>query len=216
METGWYPEIDAEGTLLAVFRSLLGPDVPLEELESWPGRNVVLRSPERSVDVSLGSAERVFLLQFWLRGAHVASGRTADLAAAAQAARDWAAGATTAAMSAGWPFAEFGAWAQACERGEGIDFTWRQFHARRDEVPQLRPLSRFIELAVDEPRLRALFPFTSHAMLGFRRTPGRGPALGVWVAPARGGFEVRGPDRAAVPVPDAEAAVARVLALLDG
>ncbi|WP_152603656.1 hypothetical protein [Amycolatopsis rifamycinica] len=35
---------------------------------------------------------------------------------AREAARDWAAGATTAAMTARWPFAEFGAWAEACER----------------------------------------------------------------------------------------------------
>ncbi|WP_410589435.1 DUF6193 family natural product biosynthesis protein [Amycolatopsis sp. lyj-23] len=217
METSWYPELEAEGTLLAVFRRLLCPDVPLEEMKSWPGRNVVLNRPDRSVNVTLGYTERRFLLQFWLRGAYVASGSTADLAAAAEAARDWAAGATTAEMTTAWPFTEFGAWARACERGEGIEYKWRQLHAHRDEAPQLVPLSRFIERAAAEPRLRAWFPFTSHFTLGFRRTPGRAPAAGVWVTAVRdGGFEVQGPDRETVVVPDVETTVARVLALLDG
>lgn len=74
---------------------------------------------------------------------------------------------------------------------------------------QLVRLSRIIELAMDEPRLRALYPFTSHATLGFRRAAGIGPSLGVWGTPADGGgFVVREPE---VHVADAESAVAEVL-----
>lgn len=210
-----YPEVEAAGTLLAAFRDVLGPDVHLEEMPAWPGRNVVARGRDRSVDTVLGSEKRVFLLQFWARRIHYASGQTADLAAAAGAARDWVAGATPDAMRAAWPFARFGDCADACERGEGVEYMWQQYFAYRDRAPQLVPLRRFIELAMAEPRLRSRYPFTSHGTLGLRPAAEPSPSLGVWVTPGRdGGFRVRGPDREEVRVPDAEAAVARVVSLI--
>lgn len=119
-ELDLYPELEAAGSLLAVFRDVLGPEIHLEEMTAWPGRNVVVRGGSRSVDVTLGSAERVFLAQYWADKIHYAGSYTADLVAAAGAARDWVSGATTSAMTAAWPFARFGAWAEACERGEAI------------------------------------------------------------------------------------------------
>jgi hypothetical protein len=215
VDSGRYPEAEAAGSLFAVVRDLLGPDVHVEEKQSWRGANALVRGGERSVDVTLAANERLFLLQFWARRVHYASGKTADLAAAAGAARDWVSGATTDAMTSAWPFAAFGEWAKACERGEATEHSWQGYFADRHRAPQLRAMSRVIELAMEEPLLRSLHPFFSHDTLGFRPSVEPVAALGVWVTPVReGGFVVRDPQRREVRVPDAEAAVARVVSLL--
>jgi hypothetical protein len=110
------------------------------------------------------------------------------------------------------PFAEFGPFAEACERGEGIEFTWQRYHANPQQEPQL---TSFITAALREPRLRAWSPFTSMGTLGFRPTVGRSPAVGLWVRPQGDDrYLVRGPD-GEVCVADAAGSIVLALGVLD-
>ena len=191
--------------LLAELRDRLGPDADLETT-SWPDVSVVVRAGERSVDVVPAAGTPTFTMQFWRERAVHAIGGGADLDAAADAARAWLAGAMPAVLRES---RTLGTWV---DRSDGIEFRWQVSHALRHRVSQLVRVSRVIELAMAEPRLRALYPFTSHDMLGFRRGPYPSRALGVRVSPERdGSFTVRYPERQDVKVPDAEAAVAEVL-----
>ncbi|GAA0902746.1 hypothetical protein Vau01_124010 [Virgisporangium aurantiacum] len=120
----------------------------------------------------MGAQERVFCLQFWARGVHMAHGNTDDLAAVAAAMHAWQSGMAVGPLTSAWPFLSTSGFAMAYERSEGeaIDYRWRQYHANSSGAVQLTRLHPFISHAFGEPRLRALLPYTSHWTLHFSWT----------------------------------------------
>ncbi|RKN41416.1 DUF6193 family natural product biosynthesis protein [Micromonospora endolithica] len=176
-----------------------------------------MKDGERSATALVGSRERVFLMQFWARGVCMARGNTDDLHAVAGAMRTWQSGARVRELGSEWPFVTFSPLAAAHERGEAAECTWRRYHENARRAPQLLRLHSFITVAIHEPRLRQLMPFTSHWNLGFSRTVGY-PYSGdcPWVEPLDGDrYRVTAADRRReLGTADAARSVALVLAEL--
>lgn len=74
--------------------------------------------------------------------------------------------------------------AEAHERSEAAEYTWQNYHENRRQAPHPVRLHTFIALAIHEPRLCMLLPFTSMGTLGFSKTAGY-PHSGAcpWVKP---------------------------------
>ncbi|MFB7074246.1 DUF6193 family natural product biosynthesis protein [Streptomyces sp. NPDC056290] len=119
--------------------------------------------------VNLGSAERVFLISAWGQGVNLTNGSTSDLAELAEAAAAWHAGVTLAELQIAAPFLEVGPLALAHERGPeyAVAETWSRYL-----TVDLYEDLEMLHAAHVEPRLRALFPFTSHGALLFSRCTG--------------------------------------------
>lgn len=111
--------------------------------------------------------ERWFITSLWWRGVELTRGSTTDLAAVVGAAATWASGASLAELCTAWP--HMGLWelAQAHERGDAVAARWQQ--SRQQAADKVRPL---VEAAYAQPRLRVLFPFTSHHDLHVSRCTG--------------------------------------------
>jgi hypothetical protein len=154
---------------------------------------------DRHVDVHIAGDERVFLMSFWMRGVQMATGTTDSLAAVAAATATFLAGTRVRQLAAAAPFVSFGGFAEALERGEpeAITYRWQRYlDIDLARARHVRDLHDFIVAAAAEPRLRALFPFTSHQDLGLRRSVHDPQSRTLaWVRPF-------GPDRYLVAGPD--------------
>jgi hypothetical protein len=86
----------------------------------------------------------------------------------------WQSGIRVAQLVSSWPFLSTNGFAEAFERSdaEAIDYKWRRYHDDNSDAFQLTRLRHFIAMAFNEPRLRALLPYTSHEVLTFSRTVG--------------------------------------------
>ncbi|MFE9913554.1 DUF6193 family natural product biosynthesis protein [Micromonospora sp. NPDC005553] len=163
----------------------------------------------------MGTNERIFLMQFCAGGVCLARGNTDDLHAVAGAMRTWQSGSRLRELGRDWSFVTFSPLAEAHERGDAAEYTWRQYHKNARRAPQLLRLHSFITVAIREPRLRLLMPFFSHGALGFSRTAGF-PYSGdcPWVEPLDGDrYRVAAADRRCEwGIADAARSVALVLA----
>ncbi len=127
----------------------------------------------RHTNVVMGIRERAFTMDFWLSsGVRMAHGNTPALPMVAAATQAWQSGVPVRDLNAAWPFVRFSELAEAHERGEAVEYTWQRHHDNPQQAPHLARLHTFIALAIQEPRLRALLPFTSMGTLSFSNTPG--------------------------------------------
>ena len=232
-----YPDLAAAGGLEAALEKaaasldlgldlglgeLPGGDADMERGGAAPGAGPTAGPANRrdALAVHLGSAERRFIVSGWSRGVELVRGDTADLGQVAKAAAAWRSGASLHELRALCPFLDFGELAEAHERGpaEAVTVKWRQLReALREPVP-FPNIRELVEAAFVEPRLRQLFPFTSHWSLHFTTCTGFPYTWVVpFVDPLRDGrFRVCGPNRGTVigEAGSAEEALALVLAHL--
>ncbi|MET9230492.1 DUF6193 family natural product biosynthesis protein [Lentzea sp. NPDC003310] len=94
----------------------------------------------------------------------------------------WLGGATARELAAAWPFADFVAVADAYESGDEVEFRWQTTRAGNQPG-----LDEFIAAAMRHPRLRPLYPFTSHWWMSFRVAPHAYRLGGPWVRALGGG-----------------------------
>lgn len=123
--------------------------------------------------VMCGASKRSFLVSGWIRGVYTLNGGTSDLREVARAARSWQSGAPLADIQRDHPWIVVEEMAFAHERGpaEAVAMQWSRLRAQmRDEQFDLG--IRAAEAAYAEPRLRQLFPYTSHWVLCFTRCTG--------------------------------------------
>ncbi|SHM90642.1 hypothetical protein SAMN05216499_11654 [Actinacidiphila paucisporea] len=172
-----YPDLAAAGSL-AVALAQCAADNGLNVGEIRTSRDgssltyagVQSRNPRLDgFSVNLGSKQRVFLVAAWGQGVNLTNGSTRELTDLAVAAAAWREGVSLAELQSAAPFLEVGALALAHERGpeHAVAEKWcRYLEPDRYEDLEL------IRAAYDEPRLRALFPFTSHGSLLFSRCTG--------------------------------------------
>jgi len=154
-----YPDIVRSSTLRIALQAEFGDaghdlDVLLPSAHGWQDVGAVVRRQDRSVDVVMASQERSFTMQFWADGVHMAHGSTAELDAVAGSTLVWLSGALVRQLNAAWSFVEFSPFSEACERGEGIEFTWQQYHTNPQQAPQLTALRSFITAAIHEPLVK--------------------------------------------------------------
>ncbi|MFG1603635.1 DUF6193 family natural product biosynthesis protein [Actinoplanes sp. NPDC049265] len=197
-----YPDVAAAGDLRVLLqRAFDGAGIPLRVgPEQTPGR-VSVEAGDRSATVSTATSSRAFLIQLWTRTVQMAYGSIDTPDRAAAAIGMFLSGVPLRRLTSAWPFLTFTGFAEAFERGEpyAIAFRWQEYLdiSSTRSLPLLN-LHAFLLAASTEPRLRALFPFTSHADLGFRRQVSDPASRSLaWVRPhGEGRYLVTGPHRA--------------------
>jgi hypothetical protein len=199
-----YPDVTAAGSLRAALQhqlDLAGSALRAQHASApgWRFTAAVVHLGDRHANAHLISGDRTFLVDFWTPGLRLAHGRTADLAEAAAAMAMFVTGAGLRHLGEAWPFVTYGELAEAYERSEAdaIAVRWRQLLDPPARAGHLQDLRDVLAAAAEEPRLRALYPFTSHLDLGFRRSvPDASSRALAWVRPFTGGrYLVAGPDR---------------------
>jgi hypothetical protein len=162
-----YPELEREDLAVVVRGLMAEAGYSLDGL----GPGYALRRGDRFAQTSCAALERLFLFDLWSKGVCYGAGKTVDPRLMADAIGAFVIGrATIDEMSLRFPFIAFGSGARAHEGGHLVDHCWRERLERNDAVGQL--LVPLLQACAQRPRLRALFPFTSHDVLFFSRTTG--------------------------------------------
>jgi hypothetical protein len=200
-----YPEVAAAGDLRTALQETFdtaGMPLTAQYVESpgWVATHAVVRAADRQVYVHMRSGDRAFAVDLGIPGFQMAHGLTADLRNAAGAISTFLNGATLRQLGAAWPFVTFSPFAEAFERGEAdaIAYRWQQLlDPASVRARQRRDLHDFLVAASGEPRPCALYPFTSHYDLGFRRSvPDLQSRASAWVRPlGEGLYLIAGRDR---------------------
>lgn len=217
----FYPDLAAAGGLAAALEQCAADSgLDVGEIRtshdgwSFLAAGVGSRNPRLDrFNVNLGSARRIFLVSAWGQGVNLTNGSTSDLADLVVAAAAWYEGVSLAELRSAAPFLKVSALALAHERGpeHAVAEKWRRY-LEPDQYEDLE----LIRAAHAEPRLRLLFPFTSHGSLHFSRCTGWPYSRDVSaIYPLGGGryaVQHRGEDFSMEPAFTAEEAAASVVA----
>lgn len=166
-----YPDLARAGSLQAAVQDDFdrsGRRLNALPAPGWRYVGARIENDQRHTSILIGIQERVFLIEFWAQGVMMAQGKTVELHEATEAAYVWHTGSSLCDLRAAWPFVHFGPLAEAHERGDAPQAKW-QILRDAPRLPELHPL---IDAAMAEPRLRDLFPYTSHDTLHLSRCTG--------------------------------------------
>ncbi|MFC7246117.1 DUF6193 family natural product biosynthesis protein [Catellatospora aurea] len=174
-----YADVAAHGSLAAALQAVatasgVSVAVVADERQSLFNATIASAAPHRRpLGVSAGAAKRVWSVNGWSQGISTISGSTTDLAEVVKAALAWSDGATLREIQRAAPFVEVTARGEAAESGpEHVvtgEWEWLLRDADEADWPDYRAL---ITAAHAEPRLRRLYPYTSHWELRFSTTTG--------------------------------------------
>ncbi|MEU7906908.1 DUF6193 family natural product biosynthesis protein [Actinoplanes sp. NPDC049118] len=171
----WYPDIvevgDARRAWQAEFDRQGTPHRVRQREGVNPRRTATAENGDLRADLLLSPRQRRFYLALRTGKTTMLQGYAVDLAMAAGAARLWLSGERPGQIAAAWPFLGSVALAQARERGDRQEASWLWLHENHCGDPVGVRLAAFVALAIREPRLRALRPYTSHFTLSFSSTP---------------------------------------------
>ncbi len=171
-----YPEVAAEGSLAAALQAVavaqgLSVPVPVTESSSLYRALVPTTVPHREeLEVSASYVERRWFVRGCERDQSLAliEGDTLDLAQVARAAQAWHDGVTLTDIPQVAPFVELTGRFEVPDRDPTrlVESEWQHLRKEAAEVnwPEYQAL---VEAAYTEPRLRHLYPFTSHWSLRF-------------------------------------------------
>lgn len=171
-----YPDLVAAGSLAAALAQCAADNrLDIGEIRTSHGSSLIAagvgsRNPRLDgFGVNLGAVERVFIVAAWGEGVNLTNGSTGDLTALTVAAAAWHAGVSLGELHDAAPFLEISALALAHERSpeDAVAEKWRRYldSGQRLDLEMIRA-------AHAEPRLRMLFPSTSHGSLHFSRCTG--------------------------------------------
>lgn len=195
MNSEFYPDVvEAGGLAAALEQSAADLRVPLVLV---PGRE---GTPE-SVGIATAAPGRLPLVVFPradARGFHligrarevdIVTGEARELRDVVEAGAAWAAGTPVSRMRQALPFLLYDPIAEAHERGPAaaVAAQWDRLKEKAADTPGFPEFGRVVELAYAEPRLRQLFPFTSHWTVAFSSCTGRPYHDEVAIAPQPGG-----------------------------
>lgn len=201
-----YADLRAAGSLAAAVGQVaatLGLDVgemsstahhPLEvELEAVPQHH---RHP---LEITCAREHRSFTIRGRGRGVWLIGGSTSELEEVVGAAALWRSGARLAEFRSAFPWTRVSELAFAHERGpaDAVAVQWSHVDAQMRGSMDGEPFDRgirLVEAAYAEPRLRQLFPYLSHWVLGLSRCTGYPFTTDIpWIgyAPSGDGYEVR-------------------------
>jgi len=220
----WYPDVVAAETACVAWqrefdRLECAVRVRPEHTRDGTHRSAAVGDGEhRHAALMLSPFRRQFRLTLREGRRVLLGGHAPDLAVAAAAARPWLDGQRPGAVAAGWPFLGSVALAEARERRDRREVKWLDLYENHTGDPIGRRLESFVALAFHVPRLRALYPVTSHFTLWFSRTPYPFTPLPPTVEPARtlGRYLPGHRDGQTFDETDAAGALAIVLAAVDG
>ncbi|MGW3040153.1 DUF6193 family natural product biosynthesis protein [Kitasatospora sp. NPDC001159] len=198
MDPDFYPDLGAAGSLAAALeRTAAELAVDLTVVPgNWgdTSAGIAATVPERKpLDVYIGSRERWFGVTGWSRGVRMIEGGTTDLRDVVRAGVAWGSGKSLRELCEQLPFLEFTELAEAHERGPAaaVEAQWRRIWEEAADEPEFTEFGLLVEAAHAEPRLRQLYPFSSHWTLGFRARTGAPSRAEVAIVPAHNGRPYR-------------------------
>ncbi len=218
-----YPDLVAAGSLAAAlvevateFGLALGELRQVERNLTYAGvaSTAAFREP---FSINIGSERRIFLFSAWSRGVELVTGKSTDLREVAEAALAWRNGASLRAIRDQFPFVTVSELAEAHERGpaDAVEVKWRWLRESAAGKSPIEGIGLLVEAAYAEPKLRQLYPYTSHWTLCFTTCTGYPFTREVpFVDPLHDGrYRVSRPDRVSVigETDSAEEAIAMVV-----
>ncbi|MBZ9593907.1 hypothetical protein K7B06_02185 [Streptomyces erythrochromogenes] len=194
-----YPDLVAAGGLASALERLaseLGAEITVVPGDWGPLTSAGIAAPHpgrRPLSVRAGADRRRFAVAGWSAGVELVTGETPDLRDVVRAGVAWGAGKGLAELTALLPFLHVGELAEAHERGPAavVDVQWRRIREQAAAEPQFPEFGLLVEAAYAEPRLRQLYPFSSHWTLGFNAHTGSPCPPVIAVAPAHDGHPYR-------------------------
>lgn len=208
-----YPDLAAAGSLAAALALAaarqdldLGP-VLSNDSDPLRAAGVTSTIPSREPCwIRIGTERRWFTIDGVCQGVQLLSGSTSDLGELARAAAGWRNGARLREIQDHASFIEVSELAEAHERGpaEEVTVQWRLLLAdlrqEADRLALARQTLTLAEAAYTEPKLRQLYPLTSHWSLHFTTCTGYPYSWDVpYVDPVSDGrYRVCGPSRGTV------------------
>lgn len=172
-----YPDLIEKGGLVSALQSaLLEINSPLKVKDnelSLSGFPVYARveSNNRFSQIYIASEERLFISDFWESGIMLGNACTDSLIELAQVLHEWL-GTTIilTELAKKFKFIKVDEKAKYFETGREVEWQWQSLQNYIPEsMPELLP---FLNEANQNPRLRKLFPFTSHYNFCFSRCTG--------------------------------------------
>lgn len=173
-----YQDLVDAGGLEAVLRAAC-PDCDIvlgDNPGAFGGFVATVTKQDRAVHVIPLLDKRLFYVRHKLHGMYLSWPSTTELAEVTGSAATWLGGATPRELAAAWPFADFVDVADAYESGDRIELQWQIFRASKGHRH-----SGFIVAAMEEPRLRRMFPSVSVSGMSFRQISGEYRVSGPWV-----------------------------------
>lgn len=175
-----YPDVAAHGSLAAALLAVAAEhgivlgEVTANGRQPLQHAGVTSATPLRQdLGVTAGAAERCWVITGWGQGIWLIGGSTKTLADVARAARLWRDGVPLRAIQHAVPFVTLPRLAEAAEQGtpQVLAVQWQSLRedAERAPWPEQQEL---IAAAYAEPKLRQLYPYTSHWSLRFSTTTG--------------------------------------------
>jgi hypothetical protein len=194
-----YPDLVAAGSLASALEHVAaGLGVELVVVPgSWGpsvSAGIVASVPEREpLSVHIGARARWFGVSGWSQGVELVTGATSSLEEIVRAGVAWGEGGRLRELRELLPFLQFSELAEAHERGPAaaVDVKWRLLREEAAEAPDFPEFGLLVETAHSEPRLRQLYPFTSHWTLGFNARTGNPCPPEVAIVPSHQGRPYR-------------------------
>jgi uncharacterized protein DUF6193 len=192
-----YPDLAAAGSLSALLEQMaVELDVALVVVQgewgSLTSAAIASSVPERRpLSVHSGAESRWFGVSGWSQGIEFVSGGAFDLAAIVRVGVAWGEGRSLRELREELPFLSSSARAEAHEQGPAavVELQWRTMREQAAEAPDFHEFAALAEAAHAEPRLRQLYVFSSHWMLGFSSCTGFPFRVEVVISPShRGGL----------------------------
>ncbi|MFJ6085832.1 DUF6193 family natural product biosynthesis protein [Streptomyces sp. NPDC092369] len=123
------------------------------------------------------------------REVDILTGETRELGDVVEAGAAWAAGTPVPVMRDVQPFLQIDVLAEAHELGPeaAVAAQWERLKEKAADTPAFPEFGRLVEAAYAEPRLRQLFPFTSHWTVAFSSCTDRPYHDEIAIAPQYGG-----------------------------
>jgi hypothetical protein len=196
-----YPDVATRGGLAAALetvaaeRGLVLGEVERNERQPLYYASVSSATPLRqSLGVAAGAVERCWVITGWGQGIWLISGSTEDLVDVARAAQLWRQGVPLRDIRQAVPFVKLTRLAEAAEQGPAqvVAIQWQLLREAAEQAPWPEQLA-LIDAAYAEPKLRQLYPYTSHWTLRFSTTTGYpfSPEAVCIEATRNGQFEVK-------------------------
>ncbi|MGW1652705.1 DUF6193 family natural product biosynthesis protein [Streptomyces atratus] len=193
MDSDLYPDLAAAGSLAAALERAaadLGVDLVTVpgDWGSLVSAGIVASVPEREpLSVHIGAECRWFGFSGWSRGVELITGATSALEDVVWAGVAWGEGRSLRELQELLPFVHFTELAEAHERGPApaVEVRWRLIRKEAADAPDFPEFGLLVEAAHAEPRLRQLYPFSSHWTLGFNARTGMPCPPEVAIAPRR-------------------------------
>ncbi|MFD5621312.1 DUF6193 family natural product biosynthesis protein [Streptomyces yangpuensis] len=194
-----YPDLVAAGGLASALEDAaaeLGAEIAVLPGDWGPLISAGIAAPHpgrKPLSVRAGADRRRFAVAGWSAGVELVAGETPDLRDVVRAGVAWGAGKGLAELTTLSPFLHFGELAEAHERGPAavVDVQWLRIREQAAAEPQFPEFGLLVEAAHAEPRLRQLYPFSSHWTLGFNAHTGSPCPPVIAVAPAYDGLPYR-------------------------